>query len=163
MKEKKEILEETLMKISTKGIYALEIVVDLAMHSTKDSWESLKNIANRRNLSEKYLERIVKRLKDKGIVTSIRGAHGGYYLAKEANEITAYEVLAAVENDLVLIPCLLDEGKCDGNIDTCRVQEVWYRLWERIQKTTKEVTLQSIVDEVEKISEETGEVWYESI
>ena len=67
------------MRISTKGIYALEIVADLAMHSTEDSWESLKNIANRRNLSEKYLERIMKGLKDNvkfggaGLVMSILG------------------------------------------------------------------------------------------
>ena len=64
------------MRISTKGIYALEIVADLAMHSTEDSWESLKNIANRRNLSEKYLERIMKGLKDNGVVVSVRGAYG---------------------------------------------------------------------------------------
>ena len=85
------------MRISTKGIYALEIVADLAMHSTEDSWESLKNIANRRNLSEKYLERIMKGLKDNGVVVSVRGAYGGYCLAKNAEEITAYDVLAALE------------------------------------------------------------------
>ncbi|MGN0404118.1 MAG: RrF2 family transcriptional regulator [Bariatricus sp.] len=143
------------MRISTKGIYALEIVADLAMHSTEDSWESLKNIANRRNLSEKYLERIMKGLKDKGIVVSIRGAYGGYCLAKKAEEITAYDVLSAVEDDMMPVSCPGEEREGDRNEGACPVQEVWQQLWERIQKTTEKVTLQDIVDEVEKVSKET--------
>ena len=63
------------MKISTKGRYALEIMTDLAMHSGPEQLESLKNIAGRRNLSEKYLERIIKALKDANLVQSVRGAY----------------------------------------------------------------------------------------
>ena len=143
------------MRISTKGIYALEIVADLAMHSTEDSWECLKNIANRRNLSEKYLERIMKGLKDNGVVVSVRGAYGGYCLAKNAEEITAYDVLAAVEDEMIPVSCLGEKGECDRNNGTCAVQEVWQQLWERIQNTTEKVTLQDIVDEVEKMNNET--------
>lgn len=70
------------MRISTKGIYALEIVADLAMHSTEDSWESLKNIANRRNLSEKYLERIMKGLKAMGSLSAYAGRMADTVLQK---------------------------------------------------------------------------------
>ena len=72
------------MKISTKGRYALEIAADLAMHSDHEHRESLRNIARRRDLSEKYLERIVKMLCSAGIVSSARGVRGGYCLAKDA-------------------------------------------------------------------------------
>lgn len=65
------------MRISTKGTYALEVIVDLAMHSSKDHLEQLKQIAKRRNLSEKYLERIVKAMKNAGLIQSTRGSMGG--------------------------------------------------------------------------------------
>ena len=66
------------MKMSTRGQYALEIAVDLALHLMPDRLESLNDIAKRRNLSEKYLERIMKLLKEAGLVKSVRGAYGGY-------------------------------------------------------------------------------------
>ena len=66
------------MRISTKGTYALEIIVDLAMHSSEEHLEQLKNIAARRGLSEKYLERIVKAMKNENLILSTRGAMGGY-------------------------------------------------------------------------------------
>lgn len=68
------------MKMSTRGQYALEIAVDLALHLMPDRLESLNDIAKRRNLSEKYLERIMKLLKEAGLVKSVRGAYGGYCL-----------------------------------------------------------------------------------
>lgn len=80
------------MKISTKGKYALEIAVDLALHSDRSRPESLKNIAGRRGLSEKYLERIVKLLRDAGVVCVVRGARGGYYLSRPPGEISAPQV-----------------------------------------------------------------------
>mgnify|MGYP000733097994 CR=1 FL=1 len=70
------------MRISTKGTYALEIIVDLAMHSSEEHLEQLKNIAARRGLSEKYLERIVKAMKNENLILSTRGAMGGYRLAR---------------------------------------------------------------------------------
>ena len=85
------------MKISTKGIYALEIVADLAVHTGNGKLESLGNVAQRRALSEKYLERIVKSLKAAGIVESTRGAHGGYALKCSPDQIYVKDVLNAVE------------------------------------------------------------------
>lgn len=80
------------MKMSTRGQYALEIAVDLALHLMPDRLESLNDIAKRRNLSEKYLERIMKLLKEAGLVKSVRGAYGGYCLMKEPGEISVLEV-----------------------------------------------------------------------
>lgn len=140
------------MKISTKGIYALEIAADLAMHSDLKRLESLKNIAERRKLSEKYLERIVKSLKTAGIVTSVRGAQGGYCLAKAPGQLTVREVLEAVEGELVPVECLTKETGCGIDCSLCPTQDTWGRLWDVIVSVTDAVT----VGEIVKVAAERG-------
>ena len=105
------------MKVSTKGRYALEIAADLAMHSDSEHRESLKNIARRRDLSEKYLERIVKMLCRAGIVSS------------------------ASEGELAPVPCLTRETDCGIECGQCPTREVWGEMWEIIKKTAGEVTV----------------------
>ncbi|MFR1346565.1 MAG: RrF2 family transcriptional regulator, partial [[Clostridium] scindens] len=100
------------MKISTKGIYALEIITDLAMHTENGALESIGNIARRRGLSVKYSERLIKELKDQGLVLSLRGAHGGYCLGRDAGEITVMYVLKAEEGELAPLECLTKETTC---------------------------------------------------
>ena len=129
------------MKVSTKGRYALEIAADLAMHSDSEHRESLKNIARRRGLSEKYLERIVKMLSRAGIISSARGVRGGYCLAKDAREITLLEILEASEGELAPVPCLTRETDCGIEYGQCPTREVWGEMWEIIKKTAGEVTV----------------------
>ena len=105
------------MRISTKGTYALEIIVDLAMHSSEEHLEQLKNIAARRGLSEKYLERIVKAMKNENLILSTRGAMGGYRLARKPEDITVLDVLRSVEGELAPVECLTKETNC-GMLDT---------------------------------------------
>lgn len=100
------------MRISTKGTYALEIIVDLAMHSSEEHLEQLKNIAARRGLSEKYLERIVKAMKNENLILSTRGAMGGYRLARRPEDITVLDVLRSVEGELAPVECLTKETDC---------------------------------------------------
>lgn len=152
LRKEKEILEELHMKISTKGIYALEVVVDLARHSSSESLESLKNIAGRRQLSEKYLERIVKGLKEHEIVQSVRGAYGGYCLAREASMITAKDVLLAVEGKLAPVDCLIHDSQCGMQFEDCSTREIWLRMWEGILEVTEGVTIRDIMDEAQKES-----------
>lgn len=135
------------MRISTKGIYALEIITDLALHSEGDSLESLKNIASRRGLSEKYLERIVKGMKEKKLVVSVRGAHGGYGLAREASQITVKEVLMAAEGELAPVACLTKETDCGVDCGLCPTRGIWSEIWEGILGTAEAVTIQDIIDE----------------
>lgn len=132
------------MKISTKGIYALEIIVDLAIHSDPENLESIKNIAGRRNLSEKYLERIVGMLKKAGLVTSVRGAYGGYYLAREAKDITALEVLTAVEGDLSPVECLTKDTECGIECDVCPTRGTWNQMWDLLKDSVKDTTIEDI-------------------
>lgn len=136
------------MKVSTKGKYALEIAVDLAMHSGIGNRVSLKNVARRRNLSEKYLERIVKMLCSAGIVSAARGARGGYSLAKDAKEITLLEILEASEGELTPVPCLTRETDCGIECDKCPTREVWADMWELIKRTAGEITLEDMLLEI---------------
>ncbi len=134
------------MKMSTKGKYALEIVTDLAMHSSEEHLESLKNIAGRRQLSEKYLERIIKMLKNEKIVKSVRGAYGGYCLAKSPEAISVAEVLTAVEGALAPVACLTDRADCKVDCDGCPTRGTWQEMWERILETVGNVTIADIVE-----------------
>lgn len=138
------------MRISTKGIYALEIVTDIAMH-TEEHAESLKNIAIRRNLSQKYLERIVKTMKDCGIVTSSRGAYGGYKLSREPEDIKVIEVLNAVEGELAPVDCLTRETECGIDCNCCPTRAVWAGMWHLIQDVAGEVTIKDITERSKNI------------
>lgn len=133
------------MKMSTKGQYALEIVVDLALHSGQGRFESLKNIASRRGLSEKYLERIVRALKQQGIVESVRGAYGGYCLKKQPDELSVREVLTAVEGELTPVYCLTRESDCGISCELCPTRDTWGDMWQIITDTVGKITIEDIL------------------
>lgn len=139
------------MKMSTKGKYALEIAVDLALYSSDTGQlESLKNIAERRGLSEKYLERIIKALKQKGIVRSVRGARGGYALAKPPEQIRVREVFNAVEGQLAPVQCLTKETDCGISCDLCPTRNTWGMMWYIITDAADKVTVADIVEKVRR-------------
>lgn len=141
------------MKISTKGIYALEMVTDLAMHSTDTELESLRNIAERRGLSEKYLERIAKVLKDNHIIRSVRGAYGGYCLDIDSHRLTAEEVLTCVEGTLAPVACLTTDTDCGIDCNACATKNTWGQMWQVILDAVGDITIGDIVERVEQISE----------
>ena len=93
------------MKISTKGRYALRMLIELALHHEKD-YVSLKEISERQDISKKYLEQIVPLLNKSGILRTNRGNKGGYMLAKPPHECTVGEVLRATEGSLAPVSCL---------------------------------------------------------
>lgn len=136
------------MKISTKGIYAIEAMLDLAMYS-KSGVESLKSIAERREISDKYLEQIIGALRKSELVTSIRGAGGGYQLAKPAEQITVLEILQSVESNLIPMECIENKEVCSINSETCALRKFWKRIWDEIQGIAINVTLKDLMDENE--------------
>ena len=138
------------MKMSTRGQYALEIAVDLALHLMPDRLESLNDIAKRRNLSEKYLDRIMKLLKEAGLVKSVRGAYGGYCLTKEPGEISVLEVLRAAEGQLAPVSCLVENTECGMECEICSTKSTWGEMWEQILDTAAEVTAADIAEIVKK-------------
>lgn len=138
------------MKISTKGQYALEIITDLALYSSPEHLESIRGIASRRNLSVKYSERLMKEMKDASLVVSIRGACGGYRLAREADQITVKEVLEAVEGELAPVECLTRETDCGIDCNACPTRGIWRKIWRRILDATDQVTIKDIIYKVKK-------------
>ena len=102
------------MKLSTKGRYGLRALIDLAVHSEREP-VSISSISARQNISERYLEQLVGKLKRAGIVKSVRGVQGGYQLAKEAEDISVGEVLRALEGSLEAVECpgLKEEQGCE--------------------------------------------------
>ena len=93
------------MKISTKGRYALRMLYDLALHQ-EEGYVSLKDIAERQNISKKYLEQIVPLLNKTGLLRTNRGNKGGYMLAGKAEEVTVGDVLGATEGSIAPVACL---------------------------------------------------------
>ena len=93
------------MKISTKGRYALRLMLELALHDA-NQWISVKEIAKNQEISGKYLEQIITQLHRAMLVQSVRGAQGGYRLAKKPEEIKVGMVLRAVEGELAPVSCL---------------------------------------------------------
>lgn len=133
------------MKISTKGRYALRALVDLAEFSEKlKKHVPLKEIAKRQNMSEKYLESLFAILKSSGIVRSRRGAKGGYYLVKNPREITALEVINAIEGPISVVECCTSERFCD-RIDSCKTIRLWKRVNHRVLTELKKTYLRDLM------------------
>lgn len=138
------------MKISTKGRYALEVVIDLALESGGQKLQSLKDISLRRGLSEKYLERIMKMLRKEEIVLSVRGAQGGYCLSRPADRITVLEVLNAVEGELEPVPCLTQQTECGIDCGRCPTRTLWAEMWHIIRDTAERLTVADLIMEIKE-------------
>ncbi len=133
------------MKISTKGRYALRMVVDLAVHSD-EKFISLKDIAERQNISKKYLEQIVPMLNRSGILKTNRGNQGGYMLIKSPSEITVGDILRATEGSLAPVSCLeYDENDCPRK-DRCPTLFLWEGLYKTVTAYLDGVSIQDIIE-----------------
>lgn len=133
------------MKISTKGRYALRMMVDLA-ENQGEGYVSLKDIAARQEISKKYLEQIVAVLNKPGMLRTNRGYQGGYRLAKNANEYTVGDILRLTEGGLTPVACLeTTPMQCD-RADSCATLPVWKGLYDVVNKYLDSITLQDIVD-----------------
>lgn len=132
------------MKISTKGRYGLRIMTDLAVNG-KEGPVALKEIAERENLSEKYLEQIINLLSKEGLVKSVRGAKGGYHLTKSPKEITVEDILKATEGSLAPVACAEDNGKCENYCD-CVTSFIWTQIYEATISVVSSITLEDLAD-----------------
>ena len=137
------------MKLSTKGRYGLRALIDIAVHEDQGP-VSVSDIAARQAISEAYLEQLLPRLRKASLITSQRGAAGGYRLTRPASEISVGDVLRAMEGSLDAVACagLSDEG-CAG-ADSCVTKYVWKRINESIAAAVDEIWLSSLVEESRK-------------
>ncbi|MDE6788398.1 MAG: Rrf2 family transcriptional regulator [Ruminococcus sp.] len=139
------------MKISTKGRYALRMIVELAMHS-EESFVSLKDIAESQNISKKYLEQIVPMLNSSGILRTNRGNKGGYMLARRADELTIGDILRATEGTLAPVACLEFEPNTCTRASECSTLFVWEGLYKAVSDYLDSITVQDIIDRKSDIS-----------
>ena len=123
------------MLISTKGRYALRVLVDMAEHQS-EGHIPLKEIAERQDLSEKYLESIVKELVKNGILSGVRGKGGGYRLRRPPEQINVGDVLCIMEGSLAPVACLEDGALPCVRASECRTLEFWRGLDEVIRSYT---------------------------
>lgn len=132
------------MKISTKGRYALRMSLDLAEHQ-EQGYISLKEIAERQQISKKYLEQIVPMLNKGRILRTNRGNKGGYMLAKPANLVTVGEILRATEGNLAPVSCLEYEENDCPRAKECATLYVWEGLYQVVCDYLDHITLEDIL------------------
>lgn len=133
------------MKISTRGRYALRILVDLAENQGEHKYLTLNEIAQRQEISEKYLEAIIKPLTEQALVSGIRGKGGGYRLLEDPKKISVYTVLLVTEKDLAPVACLACEAKGCKRRDQCRTLPLWKKLDELIRQFLQSVTIADLI------------------
>ena len=134
------------MKISTKGRYGLEAIVDLAIHSSQGH-VNLKSISERCEISEAYILQIFLILRRGGIVESVRGAGGGYFLARDPSEITVGDVLAVLEGPLAPVACIIDGGDrpCE-RYKNCATRGLWENIANALSDVVNSITIQDLTE-----------------
>ncbi len=133
------------MKISTKGRYALRLMLDLAQHS-QNGYTALKDVAKRQNISKKYLEQIIPVLNRSDFLLTSRGFQGGYKLSKSPDKYTVADILTATEGSLHSVSCLENEPNLCQRSGECETLYVWKGLDKVINDYLSSITLQDILD-----------------
>ena len=133
------------MRISTKGRYALRLLIDLAEHQGS-GFVSLKEIAARQEVSKKYLEQIIPLFNKTDILHTNRGSQGGYMLARSPEKITVGEILRLTEGSLSPVACVEVPGSCDRSAD-CATLPVWEGLSRVIDDYLDGISLQDVLDQ----------------
>ena len=131
--------------ISTRGRYALRVLIDLADHSS-GNYIPMKDVAERQKLSLKYLERILPLLVSAGLVEGVHGKGGGYKLSRKPAKITVGEVLRAAEGDIAPVACLECNADICSRQDTCRTLPMWVKLDEMINNYLDSVTIKDLME-----------------
>lgn len=144
------------MKLSTRGRYGLRAMVDLAANSGEEA-VCIQSIADRQKISESYLEQLVRLLRKAGLVQSVRGAKGGYRLARPAETISVGDVLRALEGDLDAVNCqaFQKEHPCQG-ADHCVTKYVWKKINDAIGQAVDSIRLSELAEESLKLQEQGG-------
>lgn len=133
------------MKISTKGQYSLKAMVELAANPGEDPM-SISQLAQATGVTERYLEQLLPRLRSEGLIESIRGAQGGYRLARPAASISVGDVLRAGEGNLIPVDCALTSEKACEKEELCVVKFVWKRVMDSINDTVDSISLAELAD-----------------
>lgn len=132
------------MKISTKGRYALRLMIDIAQHCSEKP-VSIKEAARRQNISDKYLEQIISILNNAGYVKSVRGPQGGYLLKRNPKEYTVGMILRLTEGSLAPVACVEEDAEPCERVKNCATYVVWEKLYSAICDVVDNITLEDLV------------------
>jgi len=132
------------MRLSTKGRYGARAMLDLALNSGEGPI-LLRDIARRQEVSEKYLEHSITALRKAGLVRSIRGARGGYVLAKLPSQIRLSEIMEVLEGSMAPVECVDDAQVCH-RAKLCVTRDIWAKMKEAIDNILESITLQDMVE-----------------
>jgi Rrf2 family protein len=132
------------MKMSTKGRYGVRLMLELALHYGQGP-VFLKDIAEKQGISEKYLWQLIAPLKAAGLVNSLRGAHGGYILAKPPAQVTLKDIVVILEGSLSAVECVAVPKSC-ARMQMCITRDIWKEVSEKIAQVLEAITLQQMVD-----------------
>ncbi|MGI6077055.1 MAG: RrF2 family transcriptional regulator [Fastidiosipilaceae bacterium] len=133
------------MKISTKGRYAVRVMLDMAVH-TESEYMPLRLVASRQDISEKYMEAIAGMLVKDNLLYSVRGKGGGYKLARDPKDYTILEIIESVEGPLAPVVCLMPEAEACDREGECFALPLWKGLYEEIKTYLSNVTLEDLVE-----------------
>ncbi|MEG2892805.1 MAG: Rrf2 family transcriptional regulator [Clostridium sp.] len=138
------------MRISTKGRYGIEAILDMAIYGSGES-VSIKSISERQGISQKYLEHIFSDLRKNGIVEGTRGGQGGYKISIDISRITVGKIIRSLEGSLSPVKCL-DEGMiaCEA-FERCTTKDVWKGIKDQIEGVVDNITIKDLVNEYEKL------------
>ena len=143
------------MKLSTRGRYGVRLMLDLALHYGEGPI-LLRDIAERQEISEKYLWQLINPLKTTGLVNSLRGAHGGYVLGKSPETISIKAILQILEGSLCLVDCVDNPALCERSL-SCISRDIWGEASKNMQQTLEDTTLAAMVErQKKKLKNETG-------
>jgi Rrf2 family transcriptional regulator, cysteine metabolism repressor len=132
------------MKLSTRTRYGMRAIIELAKHEQKRPLQ-LKAIAERQEISVKYLEQLMSLLRSAGFVRSVRGSKGGYVLARPADQILLSDVFRCLEGPVTTAECTEDESYCDRSAD-CAAREVWQRVEAAIHDVLSSIKLSDLIE-----------------
>lgn len=142
------------MKISTRGRYAMRLMLDLALNT--DQYVTIKSISERQEISGKYLEQIISVLNKAGYVKSTRGSQGGYKLAKPAADYTVGMILRLIEGSLAPVACMDDNPNQCSRCENCVTLDVWKQIDDAVNNVVDNITLADLVQKQQARSTSSG-------
>ena len=138
------------MRLSTRARYGTRLMLELALNFNNGTI-FLKDIAEKEEISEKYLSHLVIPLKSSGLISSSRGAHGGYQLTKSPSQITLKEIVQTLEGSISCVECVKNPSICP-RVSKCATRGIWEKLDEKISDELNSVTLEDLANSQKKLN-----------
>jgi Rrf2 family protein len=132
------------MKLSTRTRYAVRAMIELAQNEANRPLQ-LKIIANRQDISVKYLEQLMAILRSAGLIRSVRGSKGGYVLARPPNQVRLSDILHCLEGPVTTVECVEDSNYCVRAAE-CAARQIWTKVQQAIEEVLQSITLQDVVE-----------------